>query len=510
MKTDSAESTTLLECRAITKSYSGPQVLADVDFSMERGEIHALVGENGAGKSTLIKIITGVTDRDSGEIIFDGKLVPREHSKKAAQEMGIAVIYQELSLIPGMTVAQNIYLTKEPMVRGLRLINVRKMNEDAQILIDRYGFPLKAADRIDRLSIAQRQTVEILKALSAWASLMIMDEPTSSLTSAEATRLFDIIRKLKADGISVLYISHRMEEVFDLSDRVTVLRDGRKVAVLDKGRIDPAEIIRLMIGRTITDNDVRHRMVKKGGEAVLEVKSLSSLGRFQDISFRLHKGEILGFGGLVGSGRTEIMRAIYGIDRHDAGTVTYLGKPYRPSVRNAIAGGIGFVPEERRIQGILAPIAITRNIGITNLDVISRAGMVNGRRELELARRGIDLMNVKPDLPETPVGNLSGGNQQKVVLGKWLIRNLKLLIVDEPTVGIDIGAKEEIYEDIARLAEEGVSVILVSSDLPELTRLADRIIVLRKGRIVKEFDEGIVTEEDVLLASSGIADGGRR
>jgi ribose transport system ATP-binding protein len=510
METKTEPGRVLLECRGISKSYTGPQVLGNVDFSIDRGEIHALVGENGAGKSTLIKIVTGVTDRDLGEIIFDGKIVPRAHSKKAAQELGIAVIYQELSLIAGMTVAQNIFLTKEPRYRALRLIDIRKMNADAQALIDRYGFSLKATDRIDRLSIAQRQTVEILKALSAKASLMIMDEPTSSLTSAEATRLFDIIRKLKAEGISVLYISHRMEEVFDLSDRVTVLRDGRKVATLDKGRIDPAEIIRLMIGRNLSESDTGHRMTRKTGEVVLEVRSLSSLGLFRDISFDLHRGEILGIGGLVGSGRTELARAIYGIDGHDSGSVRYLGKDYRPSVRASIAGGIGFVPEERRLQGIMAPISVTRNIGVASLDILTTAGMVSGRRELEFAKRGIALMNVKPDLPDMQVGSLSGGNQQKVVLGKWLIRDLKLLIIDEPTVGIDIGAKEEIYANIERLASEGVSVLLVSSDLPELTRLADRIIVLRKGRIVKEFDEGIVSEEDVLLASSGIVEGVRR
>jgi ribose transport system ATP-binding protein len=510
METKTEPGRVLLECRGISKSYTGPQVLENVDFSIDRGEIHALVGENGAGKSTLIKIVTGVTDRDLGEIIFDGKIVPRAHSKKAAQELGIAVIYQELSLIAGMTVAQNIFLTKEPRYRALRLIDIRKMNADAQALIDRYGFPLKATDRIDRLSIAQRQTVEILKALSAKASLMIMDEPTSSLTSAEATRLFDIIRKLKAEGISVLYISHRMEEVFDLSDRVTVLRDGRKVATLDKGRIDPTEIIRLMIGRNLSESDTGHRMTRKTGEVVLEVRSLSSLGLFRDISFDLHRGEILGIGGLVGSGRTELARAIYGIDGHDSGSVRYLGKDYRPSVRASIAGGIGFVPEERRLQGIMAPISVTRNIGVASLDILTTAGMVSGRRELEFAKRGIALMNVKPDLPDMQVGSLSGGNQQKVVLGKWLIRDLKLLIIDEPTVGIDIGAKEEIYANIERLASGGVSVLLVSSDLPELTRLADRIIVLRKGRIVKEFDEGIVSEEDVLLASSGIVEGVRR
>ncbi|HTX74199.1 MAG TPA: sugar ABC transporter ATP-binding protein [Rectinemataceae bacterium] len=510
MNAETDRTEVLLDCRAIAKSYSGPQVLTDVDFEMRRGEIHALVGENGAGKSTLIKIITGVTDRDAGEIVFDGKTVPREHSKQAAQELGIAVIYQELSLIPGMTVAQNIFLTKEPMLGRTRLINVRRMNEQAQDLIGRYGFELRPTDIIDRLSIAQRQTVEILKALSARASLIIMDEPTSSLTSAEANRLFEIIRSLKAKGISVLYISHRMEEVFDLSDRVTVLRDGRKVAVLDKGKIDPAEIIRLMIGRSLSENDTRHRLRRADGEVVLEVDGLSSLGRFQGITFSLHRGEILGFGGLVGSGRTELVRAIFGIDPHDEGTVRYLGRPYRPSVRAAIASGIGLVPEERRLQGIMSAIAITRNLGITNLDALTRMGMVSGKRELVLARRGIEMMNIKPDLPEIPVGTLSGGNQQKVVLGKWLIRDLKLLIIDEPTVGIDIGAKEEIYANIERLAARGVAVILVSSDLQELTRLSHRIIVLRKGRVIKEFDEGIVTEEDVLLASSGILEGGRR
>jgi ribose transport system ATP-binding protein len=510
METKTSPKAPLLECNGINKSYSGPQVLIDVDFSMEEGEIHALVGENGAGKSTLIKIITGVTDRDSGEIVFNGKPIPREHSKKAAREMGIAVIYQELSLIPGMSVAQNIFLTKEPKLRGLNLIDIQRMNEEAQTMIDRYGFQLRATETIDRLSIAQRQTVEILKALSDKASLMIMDEPTSSLTSTETAKLFEIIRKLKAEGISVLYISHRMEEVFALSDRVTVLRDGKKVAVLDREKIDPSEIIRLMIGRKLGENETSHRMTRKSGEVVLEVRSFSSVGLFRDISFDLHRGEILGFGGLVGSGRTELVRAIYGIDGHDAGNIRYLGKPYKPSVRSAISGGIGFVPEERRLQGILAPLSITRNMSATNLDVLAKLGMVSGRRELELTRRGISLMNVKPDLPDMSVGSLSGGNQQKVVVGKWLIRDLKLLIIDEPTVGIDVGAKEEIYADIERLASEGVAVIMVSSDLPELTRLADRIIVLRKGRIIKEFNEGVVSEEDVLLASSGILEGARR
>jgi ribose transport system ATP-binding protein len=382
------------------------------------------------------------------------------------------------------------------------------MNRLAQEMIDRYGFQLKATDIIDTLSIGQRQTVEILKALSSKASLMIMDEPTSSLTSTESAQLFEIIRLLKGQGISVLYISHRMEEVYQLSDRVTVLRDGRKVAVLEKEQISPAEIIRLMIGRTLTENESHHHMHKKEGEVVLEVEGLCSGQQLQDISFKVREGEVLGFGGLVGSGRTELMRAIYGIDVFDRGRIKFLGKPYVPAVEKSIAAGYGFVPEERRIQGIMGGISITGNIGITNLDSISgKAGFVSGRKELALSRKAISLLNVKPADPDVPVGNLSGGNQQKVVVGKWLIRDLKLLIVDEPTVGIDIGAKEEMYQTIQRLAEAGVAVIIVSSDLPELTRLSDRIIVLRKGKIIKEFSEGLVTEEEVLRASSGIVEG---
>jgi len=505
----SANSPLLLECKGIDKNYNGPMVLANVDFSLKRGEIHSLVGENGAGKSTLIKIITGVTNRNAGSIVFEGKSIPVEHNKIASERLGIAVIYQELSLIHGMSVAQNIFLTKEPLFAGLPIIDIDKMNRLAQEMIDKYGFELRATDIVDKLPIAQRQTVEILKALSNKASLMIMDEPTSSLTSTESAQLFKIIRLLKSEGITVVYISHRMEEVFDLSDRVTVLRDGKLVTVLEKEQISPAEIIRLMIGRALSEDESRHRMVKKDGDVVLEVEQLCSEGKLKDISFKVRKGEVLGFGGLVGSGRTELMRAIYGIDGFDSGHLTYLGKHYVPSVEKSIAGGYGFVPEERRLQGIMGGISIVGNIGVANLDAISnKAGFVSGTKEREKADKAISLLRVKPANPDVLVGNLSGGNQQKVVVGKWLIRDLKLLIVDEPTVGIDIGAKEEMYQTIERLASEGVAVIVVSSDLPELTRLSDRIIVLRKGQIIKEFAEGVVTEEDVLRAASGIVEGG--
>jgi ribose transport system ATP-binding protein len=505
---DTQVSPILLRCHNVTKSYSGVVVLRDVDFSVKRGEIHALVGENGAGKSTLIKVVTGVTPRDSGEIIFDGHELPIEHSKAVALSLGIGVIYQELSLIPGLTISQNIYLTREPLLPGLGLVNFKKMNADAQALIDKYGFPLKANSPIETLSIAHRQLVEILKALSGDAKMIIMDEPTSTLTSSETTQLFAIIKQLKAAGVSVVYISHRMEEVYALSDRVTVLRDGHLVKVLEKHEISPAEIIRLMIGRTLASEEAKRILVRKAAEPVLEVRGLTSVGRFYDISFSLAKGEILGIAGLVGSGRSELVRAIFGIDPCTGGEILFEGKPYKPSVSKSIASGFGMVPEDRRQQGILANIPMTRNIGVTNLDTISKFSWVSGRKEMALCHLGIDLLNIKPKNPDINVGNLSGGNQQKVVVGKWLVRNLKILIIDEPTAGIDIGAKDELYETIQRLARDGISVICVSSDLPELVRLTDRIIVLREGRIVKEFAEGHVTEVDILKASSGLLEGG--
>ena len=494
----------LLECRSVTKSYSGHVVLDAVDFSVRPGEVHALVGENGAGKSTLIKIVTGATLRDSGDMVFDGGVVPIQHTRRDAEELGIAVIYQELSLIPGMTVAQNIFLGKEPLKKGLGLIDGKKMNAMAAELIARYDFPLKPTDLIDTISIAQRQLVEILKALSGKASIMIMDEPTSSLTKTEVELLFRIIATLKAEGISVLYISHRMEEVYALSDRVTVLRDGKLVKVLEKEEISPAEIIRLMIGHKLDETAVQHKLERKDGKVVLEVRGLTAVGKFQDLSFDLHEGEVLGIGGLVGSGRTELVRALYGIDPIDMGTIRYLGEAWIPSVRASITHGVGFIPEERRLQGILATQSITRNIGLASLDRIAPHGFVSVKEEDKRSARGIKLLNVRPPRPEQLVGNLSGGNQQKVVLAKWLVRDLKLIFIDEPTVGIDIGAKEEIYDHIRKLAASGVSVILVSSDLPELTRLSDRVIVLRQGKMFKEFKECVLTGEKILRAASGI------
>jgi ribose transport system ATP-binding protein len=501
----SNENKILVSGRNITKSYYGNVVLDDVSFDIRSGEVHSLVGENGAGKSTLVKIITGVTERDCGELNFDGHDLPMEFPRNHIEKLGVSVIFQELSLIPGLTVAQNIFLGREPRYKNSRIINRKKMLSDAGSLIRQYGFPLDPKDEIDSLSIGQRQLVEILKALSNDSKLMIMDEPTASLNMKESKLLFEIIKGLREKGVSILYISHRMEEVFDLSDRVTVLRDGEKISLLERDEISPERIISLMIGRDLSQSEYEDSVLKSvEGDVILEVENLTSDRKFSDISFNLKKGEVLGISGLVGSGRTEIVRAIYGADEFNSGTVRFDGREIKPSVKQSIDLGFGFVPEDRREQGVFMPLSIGDNICASNFDKYTRFGFVNEKAESALANDGVDLVSIKPKDPDYTVGNLSGGNQQKVVLAKWLVRDLSILIIDEPTAGIDVGAKDEIYSIINKLAEQGVGVILISSDLPELTRLSDRILVLREGRLIKEFRDQAITEEDVLKASSGL------
>ncbi len=493
----------LLAASGIVKKYGDVTVLKDVDFSMRRGEVHSLVGENGAGKSTLVKIITGVTDRTAGSYMFDGIDVPVGHNRANAERIGISVIYQELSLVNALTVAQNIFLGREPKTAGF-LMDVKGIYRKAKELIERYNFPLHPNSKVDALSVGKRQLVEILKALSQDAKLLIMDEPTSALNAKESEILFGIVNRLRERGVSVLYISHRMEEVYSLSDRVTVLRDGRNIGLLDRHEVDPKRIISMMIGKTLESGSDAQVMKKTEGDTILKTERLTGIDKFHSMSVELKRGEILGIGGLVGSGRTEFLRAIYGIDRYKRGKIIFGGKEYFPSVQRSIRSGIGYIPEDRRQQGIVATLSVLKNIAQPNLDKLTRLGVVNGRREAELADEAIGKVNVKPANPDIDVGNLSGGNQQKVVVGKWLVRDLKLLLVDEPTVGIDVGAKDEIYNILFELRDKGVGVILVSSDLPELVKVSDRIIVLRDGRIIKEFNNGPVTEEDVLQASQGI------
>lgn len=492
----------LLQVNGIEKSFGSNTVMRDVGLHIRKGEIMALLGENGAGKSTLVKILTGVYQRDAGSIVFDGVEFPYAFNKEFAEKNGISIIYQELSDIPTLTVAQNIYLGHEPLNK-LGLIDYKKMNADAKAAIEKYGFELNPTDRLCDLSIAKKQLVEILKALNQNCKMLIMDEPTASLSENEVIRLFKIVSELKSRGIAILYISHRLKEIEKIADSVTILRDG--VVVLEDSikNVTPDQMIDYMIGKKLAVSNQIKCLVPKQAEAMLEVKHLTSAGKFEDISFEVKRGEVLGIGGLIGAGRTEVVRAIFGADPFDSGEILLEGKPYTPSLKNALKYGIGYIPEDRRQQGIIPENDISRNIGITNFHQTKDAFGVSRSKEVKLAKKMIEAMDVHPADHRYLLCNMSGGNQQKVVLGKWLARDIKILIADEPTAGVDIGAKSEIYTTIENLCEQGVSVIIVSSDLQELVRISDRVIVLHKGHVFKEFSEGPLQETDILLAASG-------
>ena len=498
----------ILEARNINKSFSGVQVLNHVNLNIRKGEVHALMGENGAGKSTLIKIITGAYTKDDGVILWKGKEV-EINSLKDCQALGMACIYQELSVIPALSVAQNIYLGREPKKGRTGLIDYKKMNRMAQELIDKYEFPLKATDTVDSLGIGLRQLVEILKGLSCDSELLIMDEPTASLSGKEASVLFNIINTLRKQEVSIIYISHRLEEVYMLSDRLTILRDGKNAAILEKEEIIPKEVIQTMIGKVVDESaGSKKTLTRNTNEVVLKVEGLTRKGFFEDVNFEVRRGEIIGFGGLIGAGRTEVMRCLYGADKYQSGKIYIEGKEYIPtSTRKSIDFGFGFVPEDRRGQGFIPLLSTNRNTALTNYDIISQtACAISSKEELDMCKKIIEKIDIRPADPEKQVGLMSGGNQQKVVIGKWLLRDLKILIVDEPTAGIDVGAKDEIYHILEELAAQGVIVILVSSDLQELVRVSHRILVMRKGKIVKELAEGVVTQADILEAASGIED----
>jgi len=491
----------LLQANNIVKAFGSNKVLLGTNFSINKGEVMALLGENGAGKSTLVKIITGVYNRDGGEIIMDGVEFPMTFDKGFAEKNGISIIYQELSVIPTLTVAQNIFLNREPKNR-LGMIDYKKMNRDAEALIEKYGFDLEASTYVEELSIAKRQLVEILKALAFDAKLLIMDEPTASLSEKEVEQLFDIIHLLGEKEISILYISHRLKEIYQIADRITVLRDGRQVLACEKETIDPDVVVSEMIGHKLEASIRTEPLRGEEGECIMEVKGLSG-EKFHDISFRLMAGEVLALTGLVGAGRTELVRAIFGADKFEKGEIILQGKSFKPSLKNALKHGFGLVPEDRRTQGIIPDIEVSRNIGITNFDQIGDFLGVSRIKELALTQKMIKAIDINPPDPRYRIGNMSGGNQQKAVLGKWLARDLKVFICDEPTSGVDVGAKDEIYGIIRELCQKGVGVLLVSSDVAEVVRISDRILIMHDGRIIKEFNEGIATEEDIVKASSG-------
>ena len=500
-QSEAAPSGVFLQAKGIHKQFGGVTVLHDVDLDVNYGEVHALMGENGAGKSTIIKIITGVFTKDAGEIFIDGSHV-EIHSRHASSALGIQVIYQELSLIPALTVTENIFLGQEWSKYGLS--DKKRMKDRVQSLIDHYGFDIDPDAVIETMGMAQRQMVEILKALAFKAKLIIMDEPTSSLSASESEKLFETIDNMRKRGAGILYISHRLEEVYRLADRLTVMRDGRIVGILKKGEIEPRLVTSMMIGREISGEE-QSRSAHRFEDNCLEVKSLSYGNMLKDVNFKAYGGEILGIGGLVGSGRTELIRCIFGAAKRSGGSITLNGKPVSQKIKkNIVRGGFGYVPEDRRVEGLIPVLSMERNITIASYDKIASAGLVGRRKEVNWAESAIRNYDIRPPMRNLHAMNLSGGNQQKVILGRWLSRNPRLLLLDEPTVGVDVGVKMDLYRLLRELADKGTIVVMVSSDLAELVYLSDRVLVMRDGRFFEEFTHDNVTQEAILLAASGV------
>lgn len=486
----------VLEMREIDKVFPGVHALKKVNFELRKGEVHALLGENGAGKSTLINVLGGVYPIDGGQILIDGQPVVIRQIKDA-QQLGIAIIHQELVLVPHMTVAENIFMGREPRTK-LGTVDKKKMFRDAQEAIDAVGLCCSATDLVCKLSVAQQQLVEIAKALSYNAKIVVMDEPTSSLMTREVDILFDTIRKLRAKGVSIIYISHRMSEFFEIADRITVMRDGEYVTTRDVEQTNTDELVFLMVGRKL--ENYYTRTYNKPGETVLEVSGLSQKSTgLEDINFSLRKGEILGFSGLVGAGRSELMRCIVGIEKYDSGEIRLFGEPAGPmDTAQAQKKGLVMVPEDRKQQGLILLNSVGFNLTINVLESFIGLGVVNKCAENEIIERHIRALNIKTPSARQKVGNLSGGNQQKVLMGKWLATNPKILILDEPTRGVDVGAKAEIYMIIDRLAKEGISVIMVSSELNEIINMCDRVLVMSDGRITGELDRSEFTQELIM------------
>jgi ribose transport system ATP-binding protein len=498
----------LLEMRDISKQFTGVQALAAVDFDVEHGEVHALVGHNGAGKSTLIKILTGAYDRDSGEIRIDGTRVVFANPG-TAQASGVGAIYQEVNLIPYLSAPENIFLGREPRGRFGR-VDWRAMRGAAARLLDDFGVHCNLDAPVMRLGVATQQMIALARLVSLEAKLVVMDEPTSSLDDAEVRVLFDVIGRLRDRGVGLIYVSHRMDENFALADRITVLRNGKLVRTLRTAETDPTEIIALMLGRR--PEDVRSSGATAFSEArvdvargtVLDVAHLSRGRMPDDVSLTVHRGEIVGLAGLLGSGRTELARTIFGADSADAGTIRVNGRAVKAnSPHAAVKAGMGLVSEDRKIDGIVPALSVADNIMLAALPLFARLGVVDKRRQRAAVGTMIDRLDIKTPTPRTPVRNLSGGNQQKVLLARWLCRRPALLILDEPTRGVDVGAKLEIQRLIDELARtDGMGILMISSELEEVIEGSDRVAVMKEGRKLGEFVRGEASEERVMKAIS--------
>jgi rhamnose transport system ATP-binding protein len=491
----------ILELEHAAKSFGAVRALIDGSVQLRAGEVHALLGENGAGKSTLVKILAGVLRPDAGTLTVSGKEVTL-HGPAAARAAGIAVIYQEPTLFPDLTVAENMFIGRQPLRKGRR-IDRRAMQDEAAATFKRLGVPLDPARLARGLSIADQQVVEIGKALSLDAQVIVMDEPTAALSAAEVMRLFEVVRTLKAQGAAVLFISHRLEEVFALCERATVMRDGTHVLTGDLAGLTAKDLVRAMVGRELAD---RPPTAGGGtpGEPVLTVSRLTREGVFTDISLTVRSGEIVALAGLVGSGRSEVARAVFGIDRYDAGEVTVGAKRLRRAAPTAaMAAGIGFVPEDRRQQGLVMDMSVQQNVALASLGRLRKGGLIRSSAERAMAADWAARLKIKYGRLADPVATLSGGNQQKVVLAKWLGRRPAVLIVDEPTRGIDVGTKAEVHHLLTELARSGVGVLMISSELPEVLGVSDRILVMREGELVAEFSHADASEEAIMSAAMG-------
>lgn len=489
-----------IEMRGIDKSFGGNTVLKNAGFLLEHGEIHALMGENGAGKSTLMKILTGVYTRDAGTVIVDGKEVHYKNLQEA-EKAGIVFIHQELNVMFDLTVEENMFMGKE-IRKPFGICDTKAMCKEVEKILDKLGVSIDPKKRMNELSIGQQQMIEIAKALMVDAKVIIMDEPTTALTQKETDILFEVVNRLRKKGVSIVYISHRMEEIFSLCDRITVLRDGSYIGTKRIADVDMNDIVKMMIGREIGERYPARS--NKIGDVVFKVKDLNCTGVFQDVNLEVRAGEVLGVSGLMGAGRTEIMQAIFGNMPNVTGQIFMDGKEIKnKNPEMAKKHGIGFITEDRKVQGLLLEDSIMKNISIANLDKISKNGVIQKKAERELTQRGIEELRIKCFGPDHACINLSGGNQQKVVFSKWIYTEPKVLILDEPTKGVDIVAKKEIYNIINELAGKGVAIIMVSSELPEVLGMSDRIMVVREGTVRGVLNKEEANQENIMILATG-------
>ncbi len=491
----------MIAMSGISKSFSGNKVLQDVEFDVVKGEIHALMGENGAGKSTLMKILTGIYTRDSGEVWVKGEKVEFKNAKEA-EAAGIAVIHQELNILPDLTVAENFYLGNELTFGKSGILKTKEMNRNAEEILSKLGLHVDGRTVTRELSVGKQQIIEIAKAVSSNAEVIIMDEPTAALTDREIETLFETVRALQAEGVSFVYISHRMEEIFKMCDRITILRDGNYVGVRNVKETTFEDIVQMMVGRELGERfPARTNAI---GEVKLEVQGLARGELFKDVSFQVRKGEIVGISGLMGAGRTEVIQTIFGFKKPTAGKIFIDGK--QVTISNPLQAKkykIGYVTEDRKSEGLILDFSVRENMSLTNFDKISTSGIVQHSKENELYGTMSKRLGVRTSGPEQSVKSLSGGNQQKVVIAKWLGIEPDILFLDEPTRGVDVGAKKEIYGIINELSERGVAIVMISSELPEIIGMADRVLVMHEGKLMADIPKEEMTQERIMHFATG-------